>query len=237
MSSYKFTQSQFARLADEKYGDPATYMEISQRQAIGIDPADDNIVYVDPSKLAQAFCDVLARYAKRNNIPLVMGAVVAPPASSAPARQEDSLDKMQRERREALAAEEQDADKCVQEWLAAGLLQSEYNDDLMNRWHEANPQVGWTRNNINAMIYGLMGQLQWATWSKYAPGAKAPEPVVVEATPEPAGLPYTRKQLIEKLRDMTGEQRYAFFQRWPLEVVNARLAGTDGFEQTAEGAA
>jgi len=220
MNSYKFTQEQFARFGDK--GDPATYTEISQRQAIGIDPADDNIVYVDPSKLSQAFGDVLADYAKRNNIPLVASAVVVPPAT-APARREDPLDKLQRERREALAAETADADKCVQEWLAAGLLQNKHNDELLNRWHEANPQAGWTRTNINAMINGLMSQLQWTVWSKFAPGAKAPEPVV-EATPEPAGLPYTRKQLIKKLQNMTDEERHTFFQRWPVGVVNARLA-------------
>jgi len=236
MSRYKFTQEQFARLGDEKTGDPATYAEISQRQAIGTDPTDDNIVYVDPSKLGQAFRDILTRYARRNNIPLVMGAIVAPPAAQANESREDSLTRMQRERRVALATAQQDADKCVQEWLAAGLLQSKYNDELLNRWHEANPQASWTRNTINAMINGLMSQLQWAIWSKFSPGAKAPEPVV-EATPEPAGLPYTRKQLIKKLQNMTDEERHTFFQRWPVGVVNARLAGTDGFEQTAEGAA
>jgi hypothetical protein len=227
MSAYKFTQEQFARFGDR--GDPATYKEISQKKAIGIDHTDDNIVYVDPDKLGQAFRGILADYAKRNNIPLVMGAVVAPPASTTPARQEDPLDKMQRERREALAAETAEADKCVQEWLAAGLLRSKYNDELLNRWHEANPQVGWTRNNINAMINGLMSQLQWAIWSKFAPGAAKPAEPVVEATPELQGLPYTRKQLIKKLQSMTDEERHTFFQRWPVGVVNARLAGTDGF--------
>ena len=184
-------------------------------------------VFIDTAQMGQAFISFWNTFVSKHGVQLVGESDLskppeAPAALTAP--QEDSLAKMQRERRETLVAESADADACVREWMAAGLLQSKYNDELFERWHQANPQAGWTRNNINAMIQALP-QLQWAIWSKYAPGAKAPEPVD-EETPVPEGLPYTRKQLIRKLSELARdhEARHRFFQHWGVEAINKKLA-------------
>lgn len=213
---YKFSIEQFRAMYRDL--DSATYQEILQQKAAQGQP-DKVTVLVDASKLREAFRDLLAAYCQPHNIPVDGKAI-------------SWREKQQQEESAVQAKVVADtANKRMSEWVQEGLLNVEYNRSLIDAWFETN-RAAWTAHNIDVAVGALSSQIQWAVWSKHAPGANPVAPVAEETT-EPKGLAaLSKKQIIEKLR-ADREERERFVQRYGLAAINARLAEPEPAEVPA----